>query len=288
MKDMKILAVLVTFILATYYGIEPLAHSQMHPHVAPADFEFKDIKEDYKGGDAANGKTLFASAGCVGCHSLNSQKMSAPMDNATMSASFGVVAPDLSSSGAIYTENFLGALIADPAKALHVAHKFSDTKPHPMPKFFGLGGDKTTEIKDIVAYLKSIAPKTLSDEQVYNDACARCHSVKYLKNYRPSDAQALQKYMGGDVPDLSMVIRSKGEHYLKTFINEPSKHLKGTAMPRVGLNEKAQKQVITYLEKAGDRKKNERESLGVKIIIYMLIFTTLAYLWYKKVWRDLH
>lgn len=51
-----------------------------------------------------------------------------------------------------------------------------------------------------------------------------------------------------------MMIRAKGEHGLNIFINDPQKLLPGTAMPRVGLSEQAQKQVIAYLEKAGDRK----------------------------------
>ena len=65
-------------------------------------------------------------AGCIGCHGLKSQGVPSPMDNATASASFGVVPPDLSTAGTIYSENFLSALIKDPAHALNVEHKFTD------------------------------------------------------------------------------------------------------------------------------------------------------------------
>ena len=28
-----------------YLGVEPFAHSQMHPHVAPTDFKFSDVQK---------------------------------------------------------------------------------------------------------------------------------------------------------------------------------------------------------------------------------------------------
>jgi ubiquinol-cytochrome c reductase cytochrome c1 subunit len=98
----------------------------------------------------------------------------------------------------------------------------------------------------------------------------------------------IQKYMGKLPPDLSQYIRSRGEAYLTTFINAPQKHLEGTAMPRVGLNEEAQGQVITYMQEVGDSKKAEREALGPKFLIYMVIFAIFAWLWKKKQWRDVH
>ena len=42
------------------------------------------------------------------------------------------------------------------------------------------------------------------------------------------------------------------------------------------------------MEKVGDRKKAEREDLGYKLVIYMAIFTLLAYLWKVKIWREVH
>ncbi|WP_458700011.1 c-type cytochrome [Sulfurospirillum sp. 1307] len=288
MRELKILGVVVVFTLALYWGVEPFAHSQMHPHVAPADFTFKDLGANPKKGDATKGAENFMNAGCIGCHGIKSQGMPAPMDNATASASFGVVPPDLSTAGALYDENFLSALIKNPAHALKVEHKFTDGRMHPMTQFYGLGGDIDQEVADIVAYLKSIAPKEISDEQVFEDSCQRCHNLKYAKRYSNSDPDALHKYMGTTPPDLSIMIRAKGREYLETFINDPQKQLKGTSMPRVGLTKEREEQVINYLEKVGDRKKAERESVGMKVIIYMLIFTVLAYLWKVKVWREVH
>jgi len=122
-----------------YIGVEPFAHAQMHPHVAPADFEFKDLKANTKTGDAIKGSENFMNAGCIGCHGLKSQGMPSPMDNETASASFGVVPPDLSTAGLIYDSTFLAALIKNPTEALKLQHKFNETKLHPMTQFYGLG-----------------------------------------------------------------------------------------------------------------------------------------------------
>jgi ubiquinol-cytochrome c reductase cytochrome c1 subunit len=59
-------------------------------------------------------------------------------------------------------------------------------------------------------------------------------------------------------------------------------------MPRVGLTEKAQNQVISYMEKVGDSKKEERNDLGYKLLGYMAIFTLLAFAWKVKIWREVH
>ncbi|MFY9108560.1 cytochrome c1, partial [Aliarcobacter butzleri] len=40
MRELKILAVVIVLTLITYWGVEPFAHSQMHPHVSPANFNF--------------------------------------------------------------------------------------------------------------------------------------------------------------------------------------------------------------------------------------------------------
>ena len=287
MRELKILAVVLFFTALTYWGVEPFAHSQMHPHVAPADYSFKDLGVA-KAGDAKKGAETFASAGCTGCHGLSSQGMPSPMDAASASASFGVVPPDLSNVGALYEKNFLAALIKDPATAMKVTHKFGAERPHPMIAFYGLGGDLDQEVADIVAYLQSIATKKLSDKEVFEDACLRCHDMKYDKLMSPSDKTALKAYMGTIPPDLSIMIRAKSEDYLATFINDPQKQLPGTSMPRVGLTKHAQEQVVSYMEKVGDRKKDERNDLGYKLLIYMGIFTVLAYAWKVKIWREVH
>ncbi|MFC2345742.1 c-type cytochrome, partial [Campylobacter sp.] len=240
-------------------------------------------------GDATKGAETFANAGCAGCHGVEAAGMPTAMSAAELSEAYGVVPPDLSTAGAIYDAHFLAALIKDPTKALKLTHKFNDEKPYPMPAFFGAGGeDPNVEIADIVAYLKSIAPKEVSDEQVFRDACQRCHDMKYENKYTLSNRVNLAAYMGSNPPDLSMMIRSKGDDYLHKFINDTQKMLPGTSMPRVGLNKASEDQIVAYMAKAGDAKKAERESLGINMMIYFLIFGIFGWLWKRKVWSSLH
>ena len=170
------------------------------------------------------------------------------------------------------------------------AHKYVDGKVHPMPSYNWM---QPQELADMVAYLQSIAPKTLTNKEVYQNACQGCHSIKYgdmtggtMVAFTP--AENIKAYMGKMPPDLSQYIKSRGEHYLETFINNPQKHLEGTAMPRVGLNENAQKQVISYMEEVGDRKKDERNGLGPIFLAYLAVFAIVAWLWKNKIWREVH
>ncbi|NLC27373.1 MAG: cytochrome c1, partial [Campylobacteraceae bacterium] len=80
MKELKILGLVVAITAVLYWGIEPFAHSQMHPKVAPADYNFEDLEKNTKVGDASRGAETFMMAGCIACHGLKSQGMDSPMD----------------------------------------------------------------------------------------------------------------------------------------------------------------------------------------------------------------
>ncbi len=290
MRELKILGVLVLFTAATYITVETIAHKIMHPAVAPADYQFKDV-DGLNGmkGNAQAGAAL-VQANCIACHAIETQGFPPLMDDATSAASYGVVPPDLSTSGKIYNGDYLAAFIKNPAKAAKVEHKFQDGAVHPMP---GYAWMQPQEIADMVAYLQSIAPKEMTNKEVFTDACQRCHGIKYgdmqkgtMAAFTPSEN--IKAYMGKLPPDLSQYIRSRGESYLHTFINDPQKTLEGTAMPRVGLTEEAEKQVVTYMQEVGDSKKAEREALGPKFLIYMVIFAIFAWLWKASKWRDVH
>lgn len=300
MREFKILGVLVFFTGLLYWGVEPYAHSEMHPHVKPADFTFSDTDDVRKGkkGDVANGKSLIVDQfQCQSCHSMT-------VDGKQIGASMtlGVLTPDLTTAGLLYNERFLAAYIANPAKATHVEHKMVGGKTHPMPKFDlnydgTFGDDDAQAVADIVAFLKSIAPKEITNKEAFSNACQRCHSAIYgdfkfdgtkSSMSAKTATDSIKTYMGTIPPDLSQMIRSRGEEYLETFINEPGKHLHGTAMPRVGLTEEAQKQVVTYLEEIGDSSKAKREALGPKFLGYLVIFALFAWLWKAKIWRDIH
>jgi ubiquinol-cytochrome c reductase cytochrome c1 subunit len=290
MRELKIFGVVVVFTLITYWGVEPLAHSIFHPPVAPADYSYNDVDGlNGKKGDATNGAELVQS-NCIACHAIESQGFAQMMDNATLSASYGVVPPDLGSAGKLYDENYLAAFIKNPAKASKIEHVFDDSKAHPMPNYDWMDDQ---QIADMVAYLQSIAPSEMTNKEVFTDACLRCHGIKYGDFYGGSMAAQtttsdIKGYMGKLPPDLSQYIISRGPKYIHTFVNDPQKHLDGTAMPRVGLTQAAEEQVVAYMGEVGQSKKAERESLGVKVLAYLVIFAIFAWLWKAKIWRDLH
>jgi len=313
MKELFILAVVTFFTLVTYYLVEPFAHSQMHKHFESEGFSYKDLPAVTKKGDASRGKELVMGAGaCVGCHSIEVAGMPAPMDPVTAAQSYGVNPPDLSNAGVVYDSKFLVSLIKNPAHALMLGHKYNEKsgKTFPMPQFYGAGGDMDQEVADMVAYLQSIAvpQDKLTPNMAFETACGRCHAVHYEnwtqigekpKFKKKQDELAfetklldyqdyLAKYMGTLPPDLSMYIRSRGEHYIETFIENPQNYLKGTAMPRVGVSAESAEKVIEHLKDVGDSKRHERETVGKYVMIYMLIFAIFAILWKKEVWRDLH
>jgi len=312
-KEPLILVVVVFFTLLTYYLVEPYAHHVMHKHVESEHFAYADLPELTKTGDVTRGQDLVMGAGaCVGCHSIKVAGMPASMEPHTAAASYGVNPPDLSNAGAIYDAKFLANLIKNPAHALKVEHKFDVNKGqmHPMVPFYGAGGDMDQEVADMVAYLQSIAVKAeeLTPKIAFENACGRCHAVGYenwtqigtkprFKHEKDSLAfdikvlkyeDAIKAYMGKLPPDLSMYIRSRNEHYVSTFVENPQNHLEGTAMPRVGVTADAMEKVIEYMKDAGDTKRHEREAIGKNVMIYIVIFAIFALLWKKQVWRDLH
>lgn len=312
-KEPLILVIVVAFTLLTYWLVEPYAHSQMHKHVDSQNFAYSDLPALTKTGNVENGKLLVTgAAACTGCHSINKESLPAAMDAVTAAGAYGVNPPDLSNAGAIYDAKFLADLIKNPAHALKVEHKFDAAKGqmHPMAAFAGAGGDLEQEVADMVAYMQSIAvkPNEVTPKIAFENACGRCHAVKYEKwtqlGEKPSfklekdslafDIKVLEyqehltKYMGKLPPDLSMYYRSRSEHFLSTFIENPQTHLEGTAMPRVGVTADAAHKVIEYLADSADTKRHERDSVGVKVLIFSVIFAIVALLWKKQVWRDLH
>ncbi|CAM2815738.1 cytochrome c1 [Vibrio rarus] len=50
----------------------------------------------------------------------------------------------------------------------------------------------------------------------------------------------------------------------------------------------AVRDLVNFLEYAGDPVQVERESLGVWVLLFLVIFTGVGYLLYKEYWRDIH
>ena len=301
MKELKILGIVTVFTLILYWGVEPFAHSQMHKHVEGDDFKYADLPALKVKGNAQNGQAL--AAACVGCHSIKSQNMPAPMDAVMSAQTYGVNPPDLSNIGALLDEKFFVHFLLDPAKV-------TKSKHFAMPPSAGSEQDAA----DIVAYFKSIAPKEVSPKEAYVTACGRCHANRYdkwtqigdvpktksnIKTGVDIDALEFKKklgtyqnkladYMGKLPPDLSIIIRARSEKFLETFIEDPQAQLPGTAMPRVGLTKEGYEKVKTYLEKTGDPSKPLREETGPKVLLFFVIFTFLAFLWKKSMWKGHH
>ncbi|WP_426712563.1 c-type cytochrome [Campylobacter coli] len=278
-------------------------------------------KIDFTKGNAAKGKEFFNN-NCFACHGVKEDDIAANITD----SSLGVIPPDLSSAGVIFDEKFLAALIMNPALALKVDHKFGDT--FIMTAYNSeVSGDSeelvNANIADVIAYLKEVGLKFeakenatikqeaelkyskiedaneksalvekeiafAKDKSTFIEACGRCHDIKYDNFFTPSNHNDLANYLGSVPPDLSMMIRSRGEQYLHDFINNTQKLLPGTAMPRVGLTEDAQVKVVSYLEKVGDSKKEERESTGIYIMIFFVILSIFATGWKRSVWSKLH
>ena len=284
--DWKALIVVVVVVLAIYIGVEPYAHSQMHPPVAPVDFKFTDLKDNESSSKSVeNGKTLFQN-NCYACHAITSDNMPPIISAEDSAASYGVVPPDLGDSAYLYSKEFFISFVKNPVKASKLEHKFDgQSRSFPMPNYDWLGNDG---ISDIYAYLESIKPETLTDKQVFTSSCVRCHDVRYAKVIATTPDKYIETYMGVVPPDLSTMILSRGKNYLNEFINDPQKHLEGTSMPRVGLNKKSQDQVVAFIENAGDPKKEEREALGIRFIIFAVILSIVAWVWKIKIWKEVH
>ena len=291
MRELKILGVVIAFTLITYWGVEPFAHSQMHPHVAPADYSFKDLDGLKATGNVENGKAQ-VEMNCIACHSIEKAGFPAMMSDADSAAAYGVVPPDLSSAGHLYETNYLANFIFDPVTASNLSHKYPEggAKVHPMPSYNWMAAQ---DIMDMVAYLKSIPKQkyeTITEERRadFVDACGRCHPMGYAGIEARTAADVAKTYLGAVPPDMSQYIKSRGRHYLENFVNNPQRLLHGTGMPRVGLTEEAQEHVVTYMEEIGDAKKADRESLGWKVMLYMLVFAIFALLWKNKIWKEVH
>jgi len=328
MRELKILAVVVFFSSLTYYLVEPYAHHAMHMKMDAEGNEIKieshgftydgtdDIAEAERKGDAAlvtkkkafwsdvvtvskmtgnaaAGEAVFAN--CTACHNGANINMG------------GVIPPNLDHSGAIYDKNYLIALIKDPAMASNVDHKYADTSMHPMGSIKYTVSDNQ-QIADVVAYMLEKKAGEVTPEEAFTEACVRCHAVRYkqttqlgvVPKYKyEKDALAhkikvieeqdmVKAYMGNLPPDLSMMIRARSEHFLETFVENPQGQLAGTSMPRVGLNHEGYEKVKEYLTEAGDPSKKAREELGPWVIGFFIIFSILAFLWKKAMWRGHH
>ena len=328
MRELKIFVVVAFFSLLTYYLVEPYAHHEMHKKVDANGIEIKleshgftydgtdDIAEAKRKGDkalvakkkafwsdvvavsklkgnASAGEAVFAN--CIGCHNGMNMNMG------------GVIPPKLDHAGVIYDKNYLIALIKDPAMASNVDHKYADTSTHPMGSIKYTVSDNQ-QIADVVAYMLEKKAGELSPKEAFEEACARCHAMRYDQATQLGDTpkfkykkdalayeikvieeqDLVKAYMGNLPPDLSIMIRARGEHFMESFLENPQGQLAGTSMPRVGLSHEGFEKIKAHMTATGDPSKAKREAIGPWVIGFFVFFTILAYLWKQSMWRDLH
>jgi len=244
-------------------------------------------------GDPVAGEAGFAM--CSGCHMDGAMNMG------------GVTPPSLEHAGSLYDKNYLIALVKNPGMASNVDHKYADTAMHPMGSVSSMFPDDQ-QIADVVAFLKAKKSGELTTKEAFTDACGRCHAMRYAKTSQLGDTpkfkykkdelkyqvkileeqDLVKAYMGKLPPDLSIIIRARGEHFLETFVENPQSQLAGTPMPRTGLSEEGYEKVKEYLTEIGDPSKPHREAIGPWVILFFIIFTGLAFLWKKEKWKGHH
>ncbi len=314
MREFISLIIIIIFTSVTYYFIGPVAESIEGAKEVPSHhYVYADLPALKLQGNVAKGKTLVMGAGaCIGCHSIKVAGIASSMSPTMLAQTYGVIPPDLSNAGVIYSPKFLAAYIANPVHAMKLESKYNAKtgKMFPMPEFAGAGGNIHQEIADMVAYFQSISLKKdkLTPKIAFEDSCGRCHAIRYekwtqigqtpkFKNKRQKLVfelntakvqHSLYKYLGSLPPDLSTIVDSKTTDFIRTFVENPQNYIKGTAMPRVGIRASTMDKVMAYLEKSGNPEEAERQSLGKDIMIYLFIFAFFAYLWKRSIWKDLH
>ncbi|MEA3419068.1 MAG: c-type cytochrome, partial [Campylobacterota bacterium] len=232
---------------------------------------------------------------CAGCHMEGGANMG------------GVIPPVLDHAGAIYDKNYLIGLIKNPAMASNVDHKYADPMMHPMGSVSSMFPDDQ-QIADVVAYIMAKKAGEVTTKEAFAEACGRCHAMRYAKTSQLGDIpkfkyekdalaykvkileeqDLVKAYMGKLPPDLSMINRARSHHFMETFVENPQSQLAGTSMPRVGLSPEGYEKVEAYMSEIGDPSKPARDALGPYVILFFVIFTVLAYLWKKSMWKDLH
>ncbi|GHV01789.1 ubiquinol-cytochrome C reductase cytochrome C subunit [Campylobacterota bacterium] len=272
------------------------------------------------------GREIVQNFGCQACHTIKSAQMfpyglgSLEAEEKALIEANGLLPPDLSNAASLYDEVYLIDFMKNPpTPSFTTSHRRHQQEL--LAEGLATGGDSqklnTTftkavegfdskigsnyvkmnsfawlteeQLASVVSFLRTLATpvEKLTPKEVTINACVRCHSIDYDHVPLAAVPKELEKYLGTVPPDLLMMIRSKGEGYLNTFINDPQKHLLGTNMPRVGLTAASQAKVVAYLNQVGDPKADERNSLGLYFVIYFLVLAVLAFAWKHNEFKEI-
>lgn len=195
MRELKTLLIVIFCVAFLYYGVEPFAHTKLHPHVANADYDFEkedltlalsDIKAAENGLKVAK-KNL-----------ANAEKANIKSNNAETKSNL------------------------EKAKtAVDGAQKVINEK-----KAFE---DKYTLFWDEVSKINlSVGDPVKGAETIINAGCTGCHGIKAAGFEAPMDAVASTEAYGVNPPDLSLAGKIYDEKFLVALIKDPAMALKVT------------------------------------------------------------
>jgi ubiquinol-cytochrome c reductase cytochrome c1 subunit len=123
------------------------------------------------------------------------------------------------------------------------------------------------------------------------------------------DQDAAAKWFGTVPPDLSVIARSRGVDwvytYLRSFVPDAKRPFgvnntvfKDVGMPHVMQDvqnsmsqeefDGAMRDLTAFLSYVGEPVQLERKRIGVYVILFLVVFTVLAYLMKKEYWKDVH
>ena len=127
-----------------------------------------------------------------------------------------------------------------------------------------------------------------------------------INSSMPADAEG---WFGKQPPDLSLIARARSvdyiEAYLKGFYVDKTrpwgvnnKVLPGTSMPFVLADlqgrltpeeyDRFVRDTANFLDYAGEPVKAKRQSLGIFVTLFLLVFFGFAYMLKKEYWKDVH
>ncbi|MDR2342124.1 MAG: c-type cytochrome, partial [Campylobacteraceae bacterium] len=186
MRELKILIILIVFTLITYYGIEPFAHKEMNPHVAPANFNYE--QEDI---ELANARIEEAKKVLMDSEEELKQ---------------------LEAKGALSEE------IEKQQKILDAAKKDLEIAENRLASYEELWAN--------VKNIKDLQGNADVGSETFSLACASCHGLKSQGFEAPFDDALSSESYGVAVPDLSDAGAIYDKNFLAALIINPAHALK--------------------------------------------------------------
>jgi ubiquinol-cytochrome c reductase cytochrome c1 subunit len=164
-----------------------------------------------------------------------------------------------------------------------------------------------------------IPEDVMKENLIFDDS--KIHDL--MKNAMPK--KYAENWFGAAPPDLSLIARFRGAdwlyNYLRAFYKDPSRPygVNNTVFPDVGMPhvleplqgtqflseegeleliaegalspeeyDNAVRDLVNFLDYVGEPIKLKRQSMGVYVLLFILVFFILAYLLKKEYWRDIH